>query len=291
MGDPLLTKRIGDKWVPVDDINPESDPIKSSDDHTSGDRDSKNTFKEEKKEMGKFTIKTRKDGKWVNLSEDQAIQMIIVDLLANKFDDDILESYLPFLNEPEMQMKIVKALLDKCGEKTSIDDLKKLFSDKETTEPRFIHYGSESFDPDRFIPVKNERGWVKPERGGLWACPIESGKQWTEFVSDTACMAKDISKSFTFRLKEDAKVLKISGPRDLNYVTLCTITIMGDLSQPMFRGNLVNDFKVNLDFEKIAENYDAIIINAGTDTLLYYMFYGWDVDSILVLNKDVIIPV
>ena len=59
----------------------------------------------------------------------------------------------------------------------------------------------------------------------------------------------------------------------------------------MFRGNLVNDFKVNLDFEKITENYDAIIINAGSDVLLYHMFYGWDVDSILVLNKDVVIPV
>ena len=288
MGEPLLTKRIGDKWVPVDDIEPESDPIKSSDGNASDD-DSENTFKGEK-EMGKFTIKMRRDGKWISVPESQAIKMIIDDLLNNNFNDEILEYHLPFLNEPEMQMKIVKGLLEKCGEKTSIDDLKKLILYKEPEPPCFIHYGSESFDPDRFIPVKNERGWVKPEWGGLWACPIESGKQWTEFVSDTT-MDKDISKSFTFRLKEDAKVLEISGPKDLNYIPLCSINIMGDLSQPMFRGNLVNDFKVNLDFEKIAENYDAIIINAGSDVLLYHMFYGWDVDSILVLNKDVVIPV
>ena len=48
MGEPLLTKRIGDKWVPVDDIEPESDPIKSSDGNASDD-DSENTFKGEKK--------------------------------------------------------------------------------------------------------------------------------------------------------------------------------------------------------------------------------------------------
>ena len=41
-----------------------------------------------------------------------------------------------------------------------------------------------------------------------------------------------------------------------------------------------------LDFEELKKEYDAIevIISDG----LYYALYGWDCDSILILNKDIV---
>ena len=41
-----------------------------------------------------------------------------------------------------------------------------------------------------------------------------------------------------------------------------------------------------LDFEKIAEEYDAIEVNI--DNSLYYALYTWDCDSILIMNPNII---
>ena len=43
-----------------------------------------------------------------------------------------------------------------------------------------------------------------------------------------------------------------------------------------------------LDFEKIYQKYDAVEINISSDYMLYYFLYGWDCDSVLVMNPDVI---
>jgi hypothetical protein len=43
-----------------------------------------------------------------------------------------------------------------------------------------------------------------------------------------------------------------------------------------------------LDFEKLARDYDAVEILAGSNVDLYYAFYGWDCDSILIMNPYVI---
>jgi hypothetical protein len=53
---------------------------------------------------------------------------------------------------------------------------------------------------------------------------------------------------------------------------------------------------VILDFEKLlADGIDAIQVNISDDTAtnlndsLYHALYGWDCDSILVMNKEVIV--
>ena len=45
---------------------------------------------------------------------------------------------------------------------------------------------------------------------------------------------------------------------------------------------------VYLDFEAIALKYDAIEVNISNDWKLYDALYGWDCDSILVMNKKII---
>ena len=43
-----------------------------------------------------------------------------------------------------------------------------------------------------------------------------------------------------------------------------------------------------MDFEQLKENYDAIEVDISADNTLYWELYGWDVDSILVLNPNVV---
>ena len=43
-----------------------------------------------------------------------------------------------------------------------------------------------------------------------------------------------------------------------------------------------------LDFEKIAKEFGAIEVNISSDEKLYWKLYGWDCDSILIMNPNVV---
>ena len=44
-----------------------------------------------------------------------------------------------------------------------------------------------------------------------------------------------------------------------------------------------------LDFEKLAETYDAIEVSISDDFELYYQLYGWDCNSIVIMNPKIIV--
>ena len=46
-----------------------------------------------------------------------------------------------------------------------------------------------------------------------------------------------------------------------------------------------------LDFEKLAEQYDAIKVSISSDYRLYRALTGWDCDSILIMTPDIVNPV
>jgi len=77
-------------------------------------------------------------------------------------------------------------------------------------------------------------------------------------------------------LSNNARVLYINSVNDLK-----------DLSE------LHNEFGICswklLDFESIAKTYDAIEVNISGDPELHFTLYGWDCDSILIMNPDIII--
>ena len=45
-----------------------------------------------------------------------------------------------------------------------------------------------------------------------------------------------------------------------------------------------------IDFESLSKSYDAIELHlSDSEDNLYMMLYGWDCDSILIMNPDVIV--
>ena len=147
----------------------------------------------------------------------------------------------------------------------------------------YIHYGrvgtevnKAEFNDELFNPVKN--GIFTKPFGGYWASPIDTDLGWKEWCMVEGFMECDDMNSFQFTLKDNAMVLVIDSRKCL--IGLPTTTNILKTHDYGF---------VMLDFEKLSELYDAIeyVYNYETKQVLY----GWDCDSLLVMNPDIIIPV
>ena len=150
----------------------------------------------------------------------------------------------------------------------------------------YIHYGAKSYDPDKVKPIENIPYFSKPN-GGFWASPIDAQWGWIDW-----CRAEDFryyedNEFFKFTLKDNAKVLHIYSIKDL---------------EDLPKINQEEQFSLNsvyLDFEKLKETYDAIELHLSEErdiledfwNRLYYKLYGWDCDSILIMNPHVVIVV
>ena len=142
----------------------------------------------------------------------------------------------------------------------------------------FIHYGSDKYDPAKFCPIKRHEFLSKPV-GGLWGSPVDAEYGWKDWCEHNGLIHLLRDSSFKFRLSDTAKILYIRSVDDL--VELPVINDEDMLFAP--------HIWIRLDFEQLlSDGIDAIQINMGGE--LYFKLYGWDCDSILVMNKDVIIP-
>lgn len=145
---------------------------------------------------------------------------------------------------------------------------------------RYIHYGSEKFDKDRFKTFsgleeefRNFRN--KPGVGvGIWASPVDAEYGWREWCENEDFYTEKLDRHFEFTLKPDAKILTVTSVNDVeDYLFYSKIFLAGIL-----------------DFEKISKDYDGMeIIHGDNYTNLHDdLFYTWDCDSIVIWNKDVI---
>lgn len=111
--------------------------------------------------------------------------------------------------------------------------------------------------------------------GGLWASRIDAAYGWKEWCNSSDFRDCTEENSFTFSLSNNARVLYINSVNDLE-----------DLPE------LHNEFGICswklLDFEELAKTYDAIEVNISSDPELYFALYGWDCDSILIMNPNII---
>lgn len=138
----------------------------------------------------------------------------------------------------------------------------------------YIHYGHKHFDKLLFSPIKNMHSLTKP-MGRLWASDVDAVRGWKDWCDDNEFRECEKDNSFKFMFTIDAKILTINSSNDLENL-------------PKGEDKYGMSSWVILDFEKISQEYDAIEVNISSDGMLYYRLYGWDCDSILVMNPDVI---
>jgi len=146
----------------------------------------------------------------------------------------------------------------------------------------YIHYGCTEFDKRLFNPVRNER-FVKPY-GGFWASPVGSEQDWKSWCIDTNNMSWLNGGSFKFTLTDSAKVYHIYSVMDL-------YALPND-PRAIVKSSYCIDFEAC-----IRSGIDAIQLHLSDEEDkpelfmdgLYWRLYGWDVDSILIFNPDIIV--
>lgn len=160
----------------------------------------------------------------------------------------------------------------------------------------YIHYGTTNFDIDVFNMKKDKNlcpSLSKPSFG-FWASNVDATFGWRDWVEeqyydddDKWLSAIKEQKFFMFKLKNDARVLYINHNDDINpYLAHIEKFNLSDSEKEH-----INYVKSHIDYDKIASEYDAIELCHDYDYSIHYgFFYTWDVDSIVILNPDIIIP-
>lgn len=154
----------------------------------------------------------------------------------------------------------------------------------------YIHYGSDKFDKAKFGKIKNQKyPWNKPDHStGLWASRVDAKYSWKEWCEDNDFNTDELTKSFKFTISPSANVYTIAKPVD--------VIGLPDHIDEEYDNPYSHD--KHIDFEKCLElGIDAIEIvdicgkNSNYrfgDFTVYDTMYGWDCDSILILNPDII---
>ena len=154
----------------------------------------------------------------------------------------------------------------------------------------YIILGKKELNKEKFKSVKNRIGLNKPE-GGLWASPYYPNNEyisgWHEWC--TSEMENWLSNdSVILELKDDARIYIINSQEDLINL-MCIVGVAKD----ELTLNLGLKRFASPDFEKASQVFDAILITEEgqwktrfSDDKCDYNLYGWDCESILILNYD-----
>ena len=141
------------------------------------------------------------------------------------------------------------------------------------------------FDKDKFMKIKNAPKINNKPFGGLWACDAEreDWKEWCESEGFYTATYTDETNAFKFKLKKNTRVLVVDSLESCNQIfEKYPYLPMDDMSWMM-----LNPFAKFINFEKIAEEYDAIEIKNIKE--YRYLLAGWDINCLLILNPESII--
>ena len=145
---------------------------------------------------------------------------------------------------------------------------------------KFIHCGDNKFNKEKFNEVKNIATCTKPF-GGLWASEINDKYGWLSWCEKTGYdIHSDINNSFTFTIKDDANIVYIEDYFD----PISELPLLSTI-YPWYC----------IDFEEcVKEGIDAIYAKLYTTkkpngSFLVSFLEGWDCNSIVILNKDIIV--
>lgn len=142
---------------------------------------------------------------------------------------------------------------------------------------KYIHYGG-AFDEDKFVPIKNISSFNKPH-GGFWASPVDTQWGWFDWCKSERFCEETLINPFVFELKDGANVLEIKHSSDVPKLPIQNQDEVARIVKPIDYEALLGQGIDAIEFS-MAQDYDG----------LYFAMYGWDCDSLLVLNPDIIVP-
>lgn len=158
---------------------------------------------------------------------------------------------------------------------------------------QWLHIGTHIIDKEQFKPIKNIPLFPKPD-GGIWASPLQLNEtyrsDWHQFCMGVWGKTMN-QKGVVFSFKRNSRFYVIDTHKDLIGLTektgIATDALTEQLSVFMKRSHV--------DFEKATKLYDVIYLTQQgqyeTRTPFQnreYNLYGWDCESCLILNPDVI---
>lgn len=156
----------------------------------------------------------------------------------------------------------------------------------------YRHYGSPRFLKYKQAPVSGTR-MMKPLGGGLWASPVDSDRTWHQWCIDEHWNEDSLQEYFDFQLTNNAKIFVINSADDFfKFLYMFpSDRILEEYEKIIYKPFVTADKREVVcypDYLKVSQMYDGVEVNISRDYDLYYRMYGWDVDSIVVWNYDVI---
>lgn len=160
---------------------------------------------------------------------------------------------------------------------------------------KFLHIGHDHFNPELFNPIKNDPEFDKP-CGGFWVTSCESEERmngWLNFVTDKFSGDLNINKRFYVFTKDDVNIARIASVKDIKSLEkyILNTDVIEKVDQCINERVMIG-CKICFDFERMLnDGIDAVelILDNEEYEYLHWMFYSWDVSSVLILNKDIII--
>ena len=147
----------------------------------------------------------------------------------------------------------------------------------------YIHYGSPKFSPHMFQEITNRDSFNKPY-GGLWASRVGAERSWRNWCESENFRLQCLDTHFRFAITPAAKVCHLYSSKDLDLLPQ--------------REDYIDTGRFYPDFEQmVKDGWDAVELHLSSEDedlgydSLYWWLYGWDCDSILILNPKIIMPV
>lgn len=157
----------------------------------------------------------------------------------------------------------------------------------------YIHYGDTKFDYDLFDRIRNRNEscgvlGIKP-LGGLWATPKEASYiDWKKWCLSNEFNCDRLAYYFEFNLTQNAKIFHIANADDVYELVSLGCCDLQPASYRYLNPTSEIPPVEKIDFEMLVKlGYDGFELHMNQN--LYWAMYGWDCDTLLIFNPDVII--
>ena len=148
---------------------------------------------------------------------------------------------------------------------------------------RYIVLGKTELKEELFNTDLTNNGINKP-KGGLWSSPYNKDtiSGWYQFCKEQNFVKADNTVGVIFTLKEEARVYTIDSKEDLdNLVNKYPNDVLEILKE-----------RAGLNFIAVSKDYDAIYLTDKCKWATIFSrpntLYGWDCETLLVLNFNAI---